>query len=389
MPLRVLATIALVLAVLAGCARPAPRSHELRLALALDPTSLSPLQAFDQNQIALDQFWCQTLVGLDERNRFIPILIERIPSRANGDVSPGGTRIVYRLRRGVRFADGSPFTSADVAFTFRAILDPANAAVAGTYGRVAALTTPDPYTVVVRLRRPWSAAVHVLFAQADFAYGILPRHAFAGTKVAGSAWERHAFGTGPFRVVAWRRGEAIRLEPNPFFRPRPRLQRIILRIIPDQTAAFNALRTGSVDAAELSPDNVGAAAGVPGLRIARTPENGLRAMYLQTAAAPTNDVRVRRAVAHALDVEELARACGTGSIPRRIRSSPPRCSPGRTRGPCLIRTTSRSRRANSTTPAGGCAGASATKTDARSRSASRWRRAPPTLRGSRSSRRNS
>jgi peptide/nickel transport system substrate-binding protein len=308
MPQRAVAGALLLLFALAGCGRPAAPAHVLRLALALDPTSLSPLAAFDQNQIALTQFWCQTLVGLDERNRFVPILVTRVPSRANGDVSPDGLRIVYHLRRDVRFADGAPLEAADVAFTYRAILDPANAAVGDAYRRVAALTTPDARTVVVRLRRPWSAAVHVLFAQADFAYGILPRRAFTGTKVAGSAWERHAFGTGPFRVVAWRRGESIELEPNPFFRPRPRLERILARILPDQTAAFNALRTGAVDAAELNPDNAGAAANAPGVRVVRTPENGLRAFYLQTAAAPTSDVRVRRAIAYALDLRGLSRA---------------------------------------------------------------------------------
>ncbi len=305
---RRLAGLLTLLTVLAGCARAQSRAHDLRLALAIDPTSLSPLVAFDQNQIALDQFWCQTLVGLDERNHFIPILVTRIPSRANGDLSADGTRIVYHLRRDVRFADGVPLTSADVGFTYRAILDPANAAVGDAYRRVASLTTPDAHTVIVRLRAPWSAAVHVLFAQADFAYGILPAHAFASTHVTGSQWEQRAFGSGPFRVVAWRRGERIELAPNPYFRPRPKLLRIVVRIIPDQTAALNALRTHDVDAAELNPDNVREAAATPDLRVVRTPENGLRALYLQTAASPTNDLRVRRAIAYALDPSALAKA---------------------------------------------------------------------------------
>jgi len=305
---RRLAGLLTVLAALAGCAHAQPRGHDLRLALAIDPTSLSPLVAFDQNQIALDQFWCQTLVGLDEHNRFIPILLTRIPSRANGDVSADGTRIVYHLRRDVRFADGAPLTSADVAFTYRAILDPSNAAVGDAYRRIASLAAPDAHTVVVRLRAPWSAAVHVLFAQADFAYGILPAHAFASTHVTGSPWEQRAFGSGPFRVVAWHRGESIELAPNPFFRPRPKLARIVVRIIPDQTAAFNALRTHDVDAAELNPDNVREASAISDLRVVRTPENGMRALYLQTAAAPTNDPRVRRAIAYALDTSALSKA---------------------------------------------------------------------------------
>ncbi len=306
---RVAIALSLALAMLAGCARPASHAHELRIAIPIDPTSLSPLVAFDQDQIALDQFWCQTLVGLDERNRFVPILVTRIPSRANGDISADGLRITYHLRPGVRFADGVPLTSADVAFTYRAIFDPANGVGSSdSYERVAALTTPDPQTVVVRLRAPWSAAVHVLFAQADFAYGILPKHAFANTRVMGSPWESHAFGTGPFRVSAWRRGERLELEPNPYYSPKPKLAGLIVEIVPDQSATFNALRTHQLDIGELNTDNVEDAAHSGGLLVKRTAENGIRALYLQTAAAPTNDPHVRRAIAYAIDRGVLAKA---------------------------------------------------------------------------------
>ena len=71
-------------------------------------------------------------------------------------------------------------TSGDVAFTYRAILDPRNPVESvDAYRRIAALQARDRYTVVVRLKRRWNAAVAELFAQADFAFGILPAHAFA------------------------------------------------------------------------------------------------------------------------------------------------------------------------------------------------------------------
>ena len=317
------AALLLALAGASGCASaPVTHRHELRVAFAIDPASLSPLVAFQQDEIALDQLWCQTLVGLDERNRIVPILVTRIPSRENGDVSGDGTRITYHLRRDVRFADGVPFTSADVAFTFRALFDPANETSGiDAYQRVTGLTTPDAHTVVVRLRKPWSAAVNVLFAQADFAYGILPKHAFASTKISGTQWEQKAFGTGPFRVVAWHRGESLELEPNPEYRPKPKLRRILLRIIPDQTAALNALHTHEVDVAELNPDTVAAAAGIAGVRIDRLPQNGLRALYFQTTAEPTNDVHVRRAIAYALDPRALSKAW-LGAFPRAMSIFP-------------------------------------------------------------------
>jgi peptide/nickel transport system substrate-binding protein len=284
-------------------------AHVLRIAYAGDPGSLVPFLAIDQEIIALDTLFCQTLVGLSADNRDVPILVTRIPSRRNGDVSADGTRITYRLRRGVRFADGVELTSADVAFTYAAIFDARNRVTSvEPYRRIVSLQTPDRYTVVIRLRRPWNAAVRVLFAQADYVYGILPKHAFSGTAVVGSPWENAPFGTGPFRVKAWLRGDRIILEPNPYYRPRPRLRQIVLRIVPNLNSNFVALASRAVDVGTLTAENAVEAEHIAGIRVLRIPENATRLLYLQTQAVPTNDIRVRRAIAHALDYRALAGA---------------------------------------------------------------------------------
>ncbi len=135
-------------------------AHVLRIADPSDPSSLNPLLAHDQDTIGFDLLVVQTLVGLSRENRVVPVLVTRVPSRSNGDVSRDGRTIVYHLKHGVRFADGQALSSADVAFTFRAIMDPRNPVQSqDAYRRVAALLTPDPYTVVVRLKAPWNAAV--------------------------------------------------------------------------------------------------------------------------------------------------------------------------------------------------------------------------------------
>lgn len=281
----------------------------MRIAYAGDPASLVPFVAIDQEIVAVDTLFCQTLVGLSDGNRDVPILVTRIPSRHNGDISPDGTRITYHLRRDARFADGVALTSADVAFTYRAIFDPRNRSTSvEPYRRIASLNTPDAHTVVIRLRKPWNAAVRVLFAQADYVYGILPKHAFADTKVVGTPWENAPFGTGPFRVAAWLRGDRIVLEPNPYYRPRPKLTQIVLRIVPNLNSNFIALRSGEVDVGTLTADNVGQAERIPALRVLRFPENATRLLYLQTRAGPTRDVRVRQAISNALDYAALSDA---------------------------------------------------------------------------------
>lgn len=303
------AAAAALLVLLCACSPHTPGTT-LRIADVANPTSLNPLLAHDQETIGNDLLVTPTLTGLDERNRVIPILLTRVPSRANGDVSADGTRITYHLRHGVRFADGAELTSADVAFTYRAIMDPRNPVLSeDSYRRIAALTVPDRYTVTVQLKRPWNAAVNHLFAESDFAFGILPAHAFAGTLLSHASWENHAFGAGPFRVTQWRRGDRIVLEPNPYYSPKPKLARIELRMVPDINTAFIALRTHEVDIAALrNPQLVAQARQLPGISVLRTPLNDTEYLDVQTSSPPTRDVRVRRAIAMALDMTEIRKA---------------------------------------------------------------------------------
>lgn len=282
-------------------------AHVLRIADLADPSSLNPLLAHDQETIGNDLLSVQTLIGLDEHNRRVPLLLTRIPDRRNGDVSPDGLRIIYHLRRAVRFADGVELTSKDVAFTYRAIVDPRNNVLSqDAYRRIASLRTPDRYTVVITLKHPWNAAVNDLFAQSDFAFGILPAHAFHGTELKHAAWEQHPFGTGPFKVAEWRRGDRIVLLPNPYFSPKPKLGRLELRIIPDENSAFVALRTHEVDVAPLgNAPLVRQARSLPGIAVLETPENGTEWISLQTSQGPAADPRVRDAIAYAVDMEPL------------------------------------------------------------------------------------
>jgi peptide/nickel transport system substrate-binding protein len=300
----------LALVALAACGRIGHTngSNVLRISDTTDPSSLNPLLAHDQDTIGYDLLVTQTLIGLSADNRLTPELVTRVPSRTNGDISPDGKRIVYHLRRDVRFADGEPFTSGDVAFTYRAIVDPRNPVeTQDTYRAIASLTTPDPHTVVVELHRPWNAAVAELFAQADFAFGILPAHAFSSTELTRADWNQHPFGTGPFRVVEWERGNRIVLARNPYYRPRPRLDGVTFEMMPTTESALTALRSGDVDVVEVAPGELPDARGIPSTRTLTTPVNGEYILIVQTAMAPTNEVEVRRAIAAALDPRLMVR----------------------------------------------------------------------------------
>jgi peptide/nickel transport system substrate-binding protein len=318
--------LAVTAAVCAACQSSSGKTnagHELRIADWGDPSSLNPLLAHDQDTIGFDLLVVQTLVGLDAANRLVPVLVTRVPSRANGDITPDGTTIVYHLRRGVRFADGKPLTSRDVAFTFHAITDARNPVLSqDAYRRIASLTTPDSQTVVVHLRAPWNAAVRELFAQSDFAFGILPAHAFASTALQGAPWEEHPIGTGPFRVTSWRRGDRVILEPNPYFSPRPKLARIELRMLSDANTAVIALRSHDVALTRVSPLQVAQLASVPNVRVISTQINGMDFLSLQTREPPTDELPVRLAIAQALDVAVIEKSFH-GLYPRAAAFLPP------------------------------------------------------------------
>jgi peptide/nickel transport system substrate-binding protein len=277
--------------------------HVLRIGYLNDPSSLNPLFAYAQTQIDLADLYTETLVGLNSKNELVPLLAQRVPKRENGDISADGTTITYHLRH-ARFADGAPFTSADVLFTYRAILDPRNPVTdPDPYRRIASISAPDAHTVVIHLKERWAAATAELFAQSDFAYGILPAHAFGGNpdNVARGSWNDTPFGTGPFRVTHWKRGTEIALVPNPYAWRKPKLTSLVLKIYPDDAARLIALRTGEIDVTDVEGEQAVRAASLPGVRVVMTPMNGEYFLAFQTQRPNMNQLLVRRAISESVD----------------------------------------------------------------------------------------
>lgn len=317
---RLLAISLALLATAGGCARPGSggwgTAHELRVGIVNDPSSLNPLFVTSQNAVDMGQLYTETLVGLSPQNRLVPLLASEIPTRENGGISRDGLTLTYHLRPDARFADGVAVTSADVAFTYRVILDPRNPVTAAEpYRQIRALQTPDARTVRIVLRRKWAAAASELFAESDYAFGILPAHAFRSTDLAHSGWNQLPFGSGPFKVTRWKHGDSIELEPNPYARRKPRLRRLIYKILPDTNTLFVQLRTHQIDVASVTDKQVARARALPGVRVVETPQNHTDFIVFQTQSPPLDDIRVRRALARAIDREAIRRSVYLGLHP--------------------------------------------------------------------------
>lgn len=302
----------------AGCTSSAPQTHAIAFNISEDPHSLNPLlaQSDDEQQIAHLAF--DLLVDVDVQGRLVPGLATQVPSPENGGVSADGRTITYHLRRGVLWQDGAPFTSHDVWFTWRALMDPRND-VASTrgYDLIASIDTPDMLTVVVHLRRPWAPAVATFFSYGVHPAPILPAHLLEGHgTLRTSAFNEHPVGTGPYEFVDWLRGDHLTYRANPhYYRGAPKTASIIVREVPDINTDLTMLRTGDIDWSLLSPAQRLGLGEAPGIRIVYAPFAGFGAIAFNCRRPPFNDVRMRRAVAMSLDRARMSRDITHGQYP--------------------------------------------------------------------------
>lgn len=316
--------IALAFVLLAACSRSGRTfpPHTVRFSIAKDPASLNPLFATPdaasvETQLARLMF--EPFVDLDAKGRLVPALLERIPTRANGGVSPDGRTIVYHLRPNVVWSDGEPVTSADVLFTLRAILDPRNPVRSHEgYDLIDRATAPNAHTVILHLREAWAPAVSTYFSYGTSPQFVLPAHVLAGQRPLARAAFNAApsVGDGPYLFVSWRHGESLRYRANPrYWRGKPAVRSLDVRIVPDPSTNLLMLQSGALDWNLIAPAQYQIAVRNRRLRFATTPTAVVAALVMNTARAPLDDVRVRRALAMSIDRNAISAKITLGKYP--------------------------------------------------------------------------
>ena len=247
----------------------------------------------------------------DKDGKPVPELITVIPTQANGGISRDGKTIVWHLRSGVRWSDGAPFDADDVVFTVKAILNPANDEEQGTAGWdwIARMDEPDKHTVVFHLKAPYGSYLPLFFGTAADEPCILPKHILGSLPTINDApFNRKPVGIGPFRVVAWKHGDAIELEANPYYwRGTPKLARITYKLLPSQETLMQQMQTGEVDLWPLMPPSYTARLQqVPNVHVLLEPNYRTTNLDFVLAHRPlVADVRVRQAVRYAIDRPKL------------------------------------------------------------------------------------
>jgi peptide/nickel transport system substrate-binding protein len=282
----------------------------LRIGSQVEPNTLDPLLAGNTTEDNIGHLLFDNLVSVSADGKTsVPMLAQTVPTLENGGISHDGLTITYHLRHGVRWHDGAPFTSADVKFSWAAIMSPNNNVKAqGGYDLVRAVDTPDDATVVFHMKQKFSPAVDTLFAESDSPYEVLPAHLLAKLHdINAIPFNAKPVGTGPFKIAEWVRGDHLTLVRNDaYFLGKPKLERIVVRFIPDENTEVNQLRTHDIDwQFEASPQEYKALQAIPDLKIVLQDRNEVERIQMNTKHPPLDDVRVRRAIAYAVDANKL------------------------------------------------------------------------------------
>jgi len=279
------------------------RGGALVVAISADPGHLNPAITTSGATHTAAELIYNGLLGRDQHGDATPDLAE------SWTVEQSGAAYRFRLRDGVTWHDGARFTAADVKFTFEEVLLKFHARTKASMGGVlAGIDTPDDRTVIFRFKQPYAPLLQQLDATEA---PIVARHIYQGGDPQTHAANVNPVGTGPFKVVSYRKGAEIRLARNAayFKAGLPYLDEIVMRIIPDANTQVLALENGEVDFLW----------GVPGpqqnhlradarFRMAQTSyhpggSNCIMTVSFNLDRLALKDVRLRRAIALALDRE--------------------------------------------------------------------------------------
>lgn len=222
------------------------------------------------------------------------------------EVSDNGLEIVFHLRKNVRWSDGEPFTAEDVLFGYRTIIDDGTPTpYKGDFLQVRTAEALDAHTFRVTYEKP--------FAPALSSWGslvVLPKHLLEGQEITKTDFARHPVGLGPYMFSDWQEGAQVVLDVNPdYFEGRAYIDRIVYRIIMDPATRFLELRAGGVDSTGLSPLQYTRQTDTPEFRQQfnkfRYPVFSYTYLGFNHRHPWFQDVRVRRAFAHAIDKGEI------------------------------------------------------------------------------------
>jgi peptide/nickel transport system substrate-binding protein len=287
----------------------------VRVEIQTEPNTLNPLLARDVPEEDVEGAIFDGLVKLDDRGQLVPDLAVAVPSRANGGIAADGVTITYHLHHGVRWQDGAPLTSADVAFTYHSLIRPGiNSPYTGFYrSYIRSVATPDPYTVVVRLVKPYAPVIGRLFVATTDGV-IVPAHLLAhSANINQDPFNTHPVGSGPFQLARWDHGSDIVLKPFAgYFAGAPHLHEIDIDVVLNQNTVVSMLASHELDVAGVIPAQYETVRKLDGFDTRLVLSTTLRLLSFNLRQPPFDDVVLRRALTLALDRGRISTTTSNG-----------------------------------------------------------------------------
>ena len=259
-------------------------------------------------------------------------------------ISPDGLKVVFNLVRNATWHDGKPFTSADVKFTFEKVSPKYVSFAASFMGSVQSIETPDDYTVVINMKKPFPAMLSPSIGIGGSGWSIMPKHLYDGTDYDTNPYNVQPVGTGAWKFKEWVRGDHITFVRNEkyFRKGLPYLDQMIYKVIPAPAARALAFEKGEVDFmwamvlgysdAVTEMKNIEAGK-LPGKKVWLYPSQSgscdVLIFNLQSEGpAFFKDVRVRKAIAYAIDLQKICDLVYFGTALPQLGpvSSAPACS---------------------------------------------------------------
>ncbi len=254
--------------------------------------------------------WTTTIpVAFDARqdgDDWVPQASDLLAEEPLSEEVDGAQTITYSINPDAVWSDGEPITSADFEYTALEVRDGKDILDKSGYDKIESIETPDDQTVVLTLSQPY-AAWRALFSNG---YGVLPSHILEGQDRAALMKDGYDWSGGPWIIESWDRGTSVTLVPNEnYWGEPPHLDKVTFQFLTDTAAAFQALKSGQVDALYPSPQLDALSqieAGIPGTRSQVDAQTGnLEAIWLNNTAFPFDSQAVRQAATYAIDRDAI------------------------------------------------------------------------------------
>jgi peptide/nickel transport system substrate-binding protein len=310
-----------------GERHPWTRPGHLRLGESEEPDSLLEFYGHTAATDEINNLLFAPVFRYDDRGNFLPELATEVPTYANGGISKDGRTIVLHFRKNVKWADGAPLTAHDLAFTYKLVADDRTGVkLREGWDDITAINVPNDTTAIVHLREPDADVLGLCFG--GNAYPPLPRHLLASVApqdLRRSAYATRPVGSGPFVLEAWNHGSSLEFGPNPlYWRGPPKLKRLTWKIIPNTDTLFAQLQARDIDVDANVPTNqIDRLSKIAGIRVVAHLVANLKQMTLNVARPNLRDVRVRLAIAEAVDWDRINRDVYHGYNVRASSDIPP------------------------------------------------------------------